>query len=131
MRISARADYAVRAALELAAHDGELLKSEAIASSQEIPQAFLERILPDLRSAGIIASQRGARGGHALARPASEIAIADVIRAVDGPLVFVRDDRPDDTMYHGAAQALPDVWLDLREAVRGVLDKTTLADVAA
>jgi len=129
MRISARGDYAVRAALELAAHTGELLRSEEISNAQDIPPSFLGRILADLTGAGLIFSQRGARGGYRLARPATEISIADVIRAVEGPIVYVRGDRPDAIEYHGAATALPLVWLHLREAVRSVLDVTTLAQV--
>jgi len=131
MRISARADYAIRAALVLAKSADQPMKSEDIAKTQDIPIRYLEHILTDLRKAGIITSQRGARGGHLLAQPAHAISLADVIRAVDGPLVFVRHERPGDLAYTGVATALPDVWLALREAVRGVLENTSLDHVVS
>ena len=130
MRISARADYAVRAALELAAAEpGRHLTSDAIATAQGIPHRFLEVILQDLRREGVVASHRGARGGHRLARPPSEVTVADVVRAVDGPLVFVNSERPQDLVYRGPAQSLLPVWVAVRASVRGVLDAVTLADV--
>ena len=132
MRISARAAYAVRACLELAVRDADVpLSAEAIAAGQEIPHRFLEGILTDLRRAGIVASQRGARGGHRLARPADDVTLADVIRAVEGPLVFVRDDRPSDVELRGAAEPLITVWVALRANVRAVLESVTLAALAA
>jgi Rrf2 family protein len=130
MRVSAKVDYALRAMLELAAHEG-LVKSDRIASAQAIPQKFLENILIDLRRAELVTSQRGVDGGHALARPAHEISIADVIRAVEGPIASVRGERPDGLEYQGAARALRDTWLELRTAMRGVLEGTTLADLVA
>lgn len=131
MRISAKADYAVRAAAELAAAgDGGLVPAEALARAQEIPHRFLEAILSDLRREGIVTSRRGARGGYALARPADRITVADVIRAVDGPLVYVRDERPADLEYAGAASSLLHVWVALRANVRAVLERVTLADLA-
>src|SRR5262245_32511958 len=114
--------------LELAAVDG-LLKSERIATAQAIPQKFLENILLDLRRAEIVTSQRGVEGGYALARPASEISVADVIRAVEGPIASVRGERPDGLVYRGAAASLRDTWLELRSAMREVLEGTTLADL--
>src|SRR6476659_3256823 len=99
MRVSARADYAVRAAAELAAHEGSPTKGEALSRAQSIPLKFLENILGDLRHSGLVRSQRGADGGYWLARPASEITVADVIRAVEGPLASVRGERPADIAY--------------------------------
>ncbi|MET9610913.1 Rrf2 family transcriptional regulator [Streptomyces sp. NPDC006512] len=132
MRISARADYAVRAALQLAAsQDDGPLKAEAIADAQDIPHKFLEGILNDMRRGGLVLSQRGGNGGYRLAKPADSISIADVIRVVDGPLVSVRGVRPPDLSYTGPAQALLPLWIALRANVREILDGVTLADVAA
>ncbi|GGD31340.1 transcriptional regulator [Microbacterium faecale] len=131
MRISARGDYAVRACLELAVRpDDAPLSAEAIATGQDIPRRFLEGILPDLRRADIILSQRGARGGHRLARAPEDVTVADVIRAVEGPLVYVRDDRPSDVELRGTATPLVNVWVALRANVRAVLESVTLADLA-
>lgn len=129
MRVSAKVDYALRAMLELAAAPPGPLKSERISSAQEIPQKFLENILLDLRHASLVTSQRGAEGGYALARPASEISLADVIRAVEGPIATVRGVRPEEVAYAGRAVPLREVWIDLRAAMRGVLEETSLADV--
>ncbi|MGE7388437.1 RrF2 family transcriptional regulator [Streptomyces sp. NPDC004126] len=132
MRISARADYAVRAALQLAASQDEgPLKAEAIADAQEIPHKFLEGILNDMRRGGLVLSQRGGNGGYRLARPARSISIADVIRVVDGPLVSVRGVRPPDLSYTGPAQSLLPLWIALRANVREILDGVSLADVAS
>lgn len=130
MRVSAKVDYALRAMLELAAA-GTLVKSEQLATAQGIPQKFLEGILLDLRHGELVSSRRGVDGGYALGRPAEEISLADVIRAVEGPIATVRGVRPDDVRYEGAAEALAAVWIDLRSAMRGVLEETTLADVVA
>ena len=130
MRVSAKVDYALRAMLELAAA-GELVKGEQLATAQAIPQKFLESILSDLRHAELVTSRRGVEGGYALARPAAEISLADVIRAVEGPIATVRGERPDAVEYEGPARALAPIWLDLRTAIRGVLEETTLADVVA
>ncbi|MET8216014.1 RrF2 family transcriptional regulator [Streptomyces hirsutus] len=132
MRISARADYAVRAALQLAAsRDDAPLKTEAIAGAQDIPHKFLEGILNDMRRGGLVLSQRGGNGGYRLARPAESISIADVIRVVDGPLVSVRGVRPPDLSYSGPAQSLLPLWIALRSNVREILEGVSLADVAA
>jgi Rrf2 family protein len=133
MRVSAKVDYALRAMLELAAAEttDELVKSERVAAAQSIPQKFLENILLDLRHAELVTSRRGVEGGYALARPASEISVADVIRAVEGPIATVRGERPEAVEYDGAARALAPVWLELRAAMRGVLEETTLGDVVA
>jgi Rrf2 family protein len=131
MRVSAKADYAVRAAIELAASaDAEHpLKGEAIGAAQGIPLPFLQNILAELRHAGIVHSKRGADGGHWLTRPADEITIADVIRAVDGPLANVRGAPVEELTYQGAAEPLQSVWLALRANVREVLESVTLADL--
>lgn len=132
MRISARADYAVRAALELAVRHGEgPVKAEEIAAVQDIPHKFLEGILGDLRRAGIVESRRGGGGGYRLAREASAITVADLIRAVDGPIVSVRGERPTGLAYTGTAQPLLPLWIALRANVRRILEGVTVADLAA
>lgn len=133
MRISAKADYAIRAMTELAAapEQGKPVKGERVATAQEIPLKFLENILLDLRHAGLVASQRGVEGGYWLARPAAEITLADVIRGVEGPLASVRGQRPGQIRYQGSAVPLEEVWLALRAALRSVLEGVTLADLAA
>lgn len=130
MRVSAKADYAIRAAVELAAAPAGPVKGERIATAQEIPPHFLENILGDLRNAGIIASRRGADGGYWLARAAEQVSLADVIRAVDGPLANVRGVRSDQLVYEGNAKALADVWIAVRASLRGVLEQVSLAHVA-
>jgi Rrf2 family protein len=127
VQISARADYAVRALAELAAHGGGPVKGERLATAQQIPAKFLENILSELRHAGLLYSQRGAEGGYWLARPAADISIADIIRAVDGPLADVRGQRPEKVDYDGAAKRLSDVWIAVRANVRAVLEEVSLA----
>ena len=129
MRVSAKVDYALRAAAELAASPPGYVKAERLATAQEIPLKFLENILLELRRAEIVASQRGAEGGYRLAKPADEVTIADVIRAVEGPIATVRGARPEETGYSGAAAGLRDVWIELRASMRGVLEETSLADL--
>ena len=132
MRVSARADYAIRALVELAATGPDAsLRGDTIATSQEIPTKYLENLLADLRRARLVTSQRGVRGGYRLARPPASITLADVIRAIDGPLAGVRDSAPEDVEYPGAAASLRDVWVALRASMRTVLEVVTLADVAA
>ena len=131
MRVSAKADYAVRATVELAAAGGGPLKRSLLAEAQDIPAGFLENILLDLRQADVIRSQRGAEGGYWLARPASEISIADVVRAVEGPLASVRGERPGELSFRGAAQPLEQLWVAVRASLRSVLESVTLADLAA
>ncbi len=131
MRVSARADYAVRAVAELAAQSDTHTSAEQIAQSQEIPQKFLQTILCDLRRAGIVVSRRGVDGGYRLGKPAGEISIADVIRAVDGPLATVRGERPQDLSYPGAAEALRPLWVAMRASVRGVLEGVTFAELSS
>jgi len=130
MRVSAKADYAIRAAVELAAAGEGPVKGDRIATAQSIPPNFLENILADLRNAGIVGSRRGAEGGYWLARPADEVSLADVIRAVDGPLANVRGVRSDQLSYDGSAEALADVWIAVRASLRAVLEQVSLAEVA-
>jgi Rrf2 family protein len=136
VRVSAKVDYAVRAAVELAAAQSSAepqrpVKADALARAQGIPVKFLENILQGLRQAGIIESRRGPDGGHLLARPANEIALADVIRAIDGPLAGVGGRSPDTLHYDGSAEPMREVWIAVRASLRRVLDEVTLADVAA
>jgi Rrf2 family protein len=131
VRTTAKADYAVRAAVELAALSGEgPVKAEQIAEAQSIPLNFLENILAELRRAGIVESRRGAAGGYLLAKPPEDVSLADIIRAVEGPLANVRGMSPDALEYEGSAERLRDVWVALRASVRAVLEQVTLADVA-
>ncbi len=129
MRVSAKADYAARAAVELSTATDKPMKADRIAEAQGIPAKFLETILLELKHAGIVRSQRGPDGGYTLARPPEEISVADVIRAVDGPLANVRGDRPENMEYAGAAAALTDVWIAVRAALRDILETTTLANL--
>jgi Rrf2 family protein len=130
MGLSARADYAVRAAIELAAHDGHVT-TEQLALAQNIPGKFLETILTQLRRADIVQSQRGPDGGFWLARPASEISLADIIRAIDGKLLGVRGQRPENVTYLGPAAPLQRVWIALRANERAVLETVTLEDIVS
>jgi Rrf2 family protein len=134
MRVSAKVDYALRAGAELAAAaaaNGGPQKGDLVARAQKIPLKFLENILLDLKHAGLVQSQRGADGGYWLARPAEEISLADVIRAVEGPIANVRGDRPEQVEYLGAAEHLREVWIAVRGNLRAVLETVTLAEVAA
>ena len=132
MRISAKADYAVRAAAELAAApSGRLVKGEELARAQGIPLEFLENILRAMRVAGIVVAQRGVDGGYALARPAAEITLAEVVDAVEGPLAGMQRTPLEDLDYPGVASRLVDVWIAMRESMRAVLESVTLADLAA
>jgi len=131
MRISTKADYAVRAAIELAAAGDGPIPAEQIATTQGIPLNFLENILAELRTAGLVRSHRGAESGYRLATDAEEITIADIIRAVEGPLAAVRGARPEDAAYPGAAVQLPRVWIAVRKNLRDVVEHVTIADVAS
>ena len=133
MRVSAKADYAVRAMVELAAagSEGEPRKGELIANAQDIPMPFLENILSELRQQGLVQSRRGAEGGYWLSRLPQEVTIAEVIRAVEGPLASVRGRPPDELAYSGAAGPLQQVWMALRGNISDVLDRVTLADVVS
>jgi len=131
VRISAKVDYAVRAAVELAAaSDEKPIKAERIATAQDIPLNFLENILGELRHAGIVRSHRGADGGFRLAKAPEEVTVADIIRAVEGPLASVRGGPPEETAYPGAAEVLPRVWIAVRANLRKVVEHVTVADVA-
>lgn len=136
MRVSAKVDYAVRASIELAAAQGTSdgarpVKAEALARAQAIPLKFLENILQGLRQAGLVESRRGPDGGHLLARPASEISIADVIRAIDGPLAGVGGRRPDELEFTGSAVPMREIWIAVRSTLRNLLEQVSLADVAS
>ena len=132
MKVTAKADYAVRAAVELAGAGAQApRKVDDVAKAQDIPLSFLENILTQLRSAGVVRSQRGPDGGYWLARPPEEITLAQVIRAVEGPLVGVRGQRPEEIEYRGSAAPLQQVWIALRANLRGVLERVTVADVAS
>jgi Rrf2 family protein len=130
MRVSAKADYAVRAAIELAAAEEGPVKGERISQAQQIPLKFLENILGELKHGGVVRSQRGTEGGYWLARAANEITIADVIRAVEGPLASVRGEPPETLAYSGSAEPLNKLWVAVRANLREVLEHVTLADVA-
>jgi Rrf2 family protein len=131
MRISAKADYAVRAIVELVAQTDERpVKAERIATAQGIPLNFLENILGELRHAGLVRSHRGAEGGFRLAKPPEEITVADVIRAVEGPLASVRGAPPEESTYPGASASLPRVWIAVRANLRKVVEHVTVADIA-
>lgn len=131
MYISARADYAVRAMLAIADKDPHLVKTAALAEAQDIPQTFLQGILVDLRNAGLLHSQRGTDGGYVLARPASQINVGEVLRAIIGPLTTVRGLPADQTVYRGAAAHLPELWQAVAAAIESVVDRTTIADLLA
>jgi Rrf2 family protein len=132
MHVTAKADYAVRAVVELAGSSQESpRKVDDVAKAQAIPVSFLENILTQLRSSGIVRSQRGPEGGYWLAQPADQLNLANVIRAVEGPLVGVRGQRPEEIEYSGSAESLQQVWIALRASLRKVLEHVTVADVAA
>lgn len=131
MRITARVDYGVRAAIELAAAEQPPVKGETLAARQAIPGKYLENILADLRRAGLVASQRGADGGYRLAVPADAVSVADIIRAVEGPLADVHGTPPEEMAYPGPAESLQKVWVATRAALRNVLEEITLADIVA
>ena len=131
MRVTAKVDYAVRALTELAAAGpGVTLKGDRVAASQQLPVKFLENILAELRRAGIVASQRGSEGGYRMARDPTKVSIADVIRAVEGPLADVHGTPPEELDLPGPAAPLRDVWLATRAALRSVLEHVTIADIA-
>ena len=133
MRVSAKADYAVRAMVALAA-DGagkEPVKGDRIAEAQEIPLRFLENILGELRHAGLVQSRRGIDGGYWLAKPPDDVTLAEIIRAVEGPLASVRGEPPNELSFTGAATPLRDVWIALRANIRDILESVTLADIVA
>lgn len=129
MYVSARTDYAVRAMLAIAADHPHLVKAAGLAASQDIPLSFLQGILLDLRRNGLLHSHRGVDGGYALARPAEDITVGDVVRAVGGALTTIRGLPTTTTTYHGVAIGLRDVWLAVEEAIEGVVNHRTLAQL--
>jgi len=131
MRVSAKADYAVRAAAELAAADEGPVKGEKLADAQDIPLQFLEHILLELKHSGIVRARRGAKGGYWLAKPADEVTIADIVRAVEGPIAHVQSTPPEAIEYRGNSEHLQEVWIAVRASIRNVLENVTLADLAA
>jgi Rrf2 family protein len=131
MRVSAKADYAVRAAAELAAADEGPVKGEKLAEAQDIPLQFLEHILLELKHQGIVRARRGAKGGYWLARPADEVTIAEIVRAVEGPIAYVQSTPPEAIEYRGNSEHLQEVWIAVRASIRNVLENVTLADLVA
>lgn len=130
MRISAKVDYALRAVVELACAGGHPIKAEQVAAAQEIPLRFLENILQELKHEGIVAAQRGSTGGYTLGRDPKKITLADVIRAVDGPLANIKGKRPEELSYAGTAQPLQMIWVAVRANLRAVLEAVTIDDLA-
>lgn len=130
MHVPAKVDYGLRAVLALAAAGGPQT-ADVLAEREGLPPRYLGAILADLRRAGLVASQRGAEGGFRLARPASAITVADVIRVLDGPLAEVRGLRPEATTYEGASAHLQEVWVAVRASLRLVLEEVTLADLVS
>ncbi len=136
MRVTAKADYAIRAVVELAARHMEVgparpMKGDAIAAAQQIPMKFCENILSELRAAGVVESRRGADGGYWLACEPNTVRLGDIIRIVEGPLAAIRGERPTDVDFVGTSAAMRDVWVAARAALRSVLDAVTAADVVA
>jgi len=129
VQVTARVDYAVRALVELAAHPDSRLTRDDIAEAQQIPRRYLEVVLTQLRLMGLVSGQRGAAGGYTLGRPASAISVAEVARAVDGPLTLVQGQRPEDVVYSGASAHVHELWIGLRAALRAVLEAVTIADL--
>ncbi|MEA2646157.1 MAG: hypothetical protein QOE92_1240 [Chloroflexota bacterium] len=132
VRISVKTDYAIRAAAELATmgNDGPV-KAQRIAEAEDIPLKFLLNILADLKRARVVQASRGIHGGYQLARPAAEITLAEVIRAVEGPLANVHELRPEEVRYPESSQALREVWIAVRGSLRAVLENVSLADIAS
>lgn len=136
MRVTAKADYAIRAVVELGAATttgpaARPVKGEAIAAAQQIPMKYCENILAELRAAGVVQSRRGSDGGYWLARDPAEVRLGDIIRIVEGPLAAVRGERPTDVEFVGTSGAMRDVWVAVRASLRRVLDQVTVADVVA
>lgn len=132
MRVSAKSDYALRALIEIAGQSSAAaISAEEIGRLQGIPRGFLQGILADLRRVGIVMSQRGQAGGWRLARDTHDVSVADVIRAVDGPLVSVYGMRPEAVAYNESARALQHVWIAARSSLREVLETVTIADLVS
>jgi Rrf2 family protein len=131
VRVSARSDYAVRALIEVAGRPGEPVTADQVSRAQDIPLKFLLGILGDLRRAGLVRSQRGPSGGYLMDREPESITVADIMRAVDGPLASVQGSRPESMSYPGSAARLQEVWVALRASLRTVLEAVTLADLVS
>jgi Rrf2 family protein len=131
MRVSAKADYAVRAAVELAAAEEGPIKGERLADAQDIPLQFLEHILLELKHQGLVRARRGAKGGYWLAKPADEVTVAEIVRAVEGPIAHVQSTPPEDIAYRGNSEPLQKVWIAVRASLRAVLEEVTLADLVS
>jgi Rrf2 family protein len=131
VRVSAKADYAVRAAVELAAAEEGPIKGERLADAQDIPLQFLEHILLELKHQGIVRARRGAKGGYWLAKPADQVTVAEVVRAVEGPIAHVQSTPPEDIQYRGNSEQLQKVWIAVRANLRAVLEEVTLADLVS
>ncbi|NNH74154.1 Rrf2 family transcriptional regulator [Nocardia uniformis] len=129
MHITAKVDYAVRILVEIALAQSKSVKADSIVTAQGIPPKVLESVVAELRRAGLVTSRRGPEGGYRLARPATDISVAEVIRAVEGPLASVRGMRPEDVVYPGAAEPLQRVWIALRVNIRSVLERVSIADI--
>jgi len=130
MRVTARVDYALRALVELTAAGGGPAKLQDLATAQDIPGGFLEHVLRDLRAAGLVTSHRGSQGGYRLARPATAITVAEVIRVLEGPLANVQGIRPNEVTFPGVSAPMREVWVATRAALRSVLEAVTIDDVA-
>ncbi|MBA3783808.1 Rrf2 family transcriptional regulator [Nocardioides sp. InS609-2] len=131
MRVSAKSDYALRALIEMAGRtDGHPVSAEELGRQQNIPHGFLQSILADLRRASVVVSQRGQSGGWRMARPASDVSVADVIRAVDGPLVSVYGVRPEAVEYNDSAEVLQHVWIAARRSLRDVFENVSIQQLA-
>ncbi len=131
MRVSAKSDYALRALIEMTSRgDGPAVSAEELGRSQEIPHGFLQAILADLRRSGIVISQRGQSGGWRMGRKPSEVSVADVIRAVDGPLVSVYGLRPEAVTYNETADVLQHVWIAARRSLRDVFEQVSIEQLA-
>lgn len=126
MQVTARIDYALRALVELAARPDGLVTRDELSAAQDIPPRYLESILIQLRQSGLVHGQRGASGGYRLSKSPGEITVADVSRAVDGPLALIQGQRPEAVRYEGASQHLGDLWVGLRAAIRSVMETVTL-----
>lgn len=129
MRVTARVDYAVRAARELAVAHPDTLTADTIASGQELPLAFTKQILARMRRAGIVQAQRGGEGGYRLGVPPEDVSVADIVRAVEGPLADVRGEPPEELRYPGDGEVLRTLWIATRASLRSVLEHVTLADL--
>ncbi len=129
MQVTAKVDYAVRALLELAASADHRATRDQIAAAQDIPARYLETVMSQLRNAGLVTGQRGAAGGYSLSHPPEAISIAEVSRAVDGPLALVQGQRPENITYAGTSEHLAELWVGLRAAVRSVMETVTIDDL--